>query len=472
MLDPDYACERARVASEREEGFMNVLRALITTVPITLFLLGGLSAGAAAREWRVPQEVPTIQEAVNAAQDGDVVRVAPGVYAESILWQGKQLALVGAGAWATVVDPSAGPGGRCLTMEQVPSPSRVQGITCRNGSAETEGPGGGVSVDEASVTVEGCAFLGNEALIDHLGGGLYLSRSSHADVSYSVFAGNSADLGGGMAAYDDSSAVVRGALFEDNMGGLYVGDLASVDVAQTAFLHNHTRGGLYAPFFGIVRVSDSVFEGNASEGFGGGMYGRLGSAEVIRCVFRDNAASRGGGLALSENESSVTDSWFLGNEAVAGDGGGLRISIGGTLIERCHFIDNEAATNGGGVSVQSDSHTDVKSAVFRGNRAGTDGGGMSVRSVFGVSWESCAFSDNTAVGRGGGVNIRGFEEVARMSSSLVVGNVAGDRGGGMAIALVGGELSILNTIINLNQPDQVWLEDDVALALDRLEPGQ
>ncbi|KYF95046.1 hypothetical protein BE20_46950 [Sorangium cellulosum] len=464
---------------------MNILRTPAITVPVALLVLGGLSTQAAASQLRVPGEYPTIQAAVDAALDGDTVHVAPGVYAESILWQGKQLALVGTGAGNTIVDPSAGPGGRCLTMVQVPSPSRVQGITCRNGSAATgggvliqggsptlrhsvfeaniatDGPGGGVRVEEATVVVEGCAFLDNEARgigAGPAGGGLYLAANSHsqADVRHSVFAGNS----GGMAADRVTRAIVRGTLFEDNMGGLHVDDGASVDVQLTAFRHNHTHGGLYAPFFGDVRVSDSLFEGNISELRGGGMHGRLGSAEVTRCVFRDNSALFGGGLSLVENESSVIDSWFIGNTAEERGGGGVWIAIGEALVDRCHFIDNAAATIGGGVSVESDSHTTVKNTTFRGNRAGADGGGMSAAAVLGISLESCQFSDNTAVGRGGGVSIRGFVEYARMSRSIVMRNVAGDRGGGLAIwGSQEGELLLLKNIIQRNQPDQVWIED-------------
>ncbi|MEZ4313528.1 MAG: hypothetical protein R3F14_36355 [Polyangiaceae bacterium] len=37
-------------------------------------------------EIRVPCDVPTIQGAIDAARDGDVVAVAPGVYRESIVW--------------------------------------------------------------------------------------------------------------------------------------------------------------------------------------------------------------------------------------------------------------------------------------------------------------------------------------------------------------------------------------------------
>lgn len=451
-----------------------------------LVLLGGSSAEAAPRERRVPAEYPTIQAAIDAAVDGDTVRVAPGVYGESIRWDGKEIALIGAGPRATVLDPGAGPGGRCLTLENVPAPAEIRRLTCRNGEADTgggilirggspamreltlernaatAGPGGGVRVEGGSVTVEGCAFVDNkapdEAPAGQPGGGLYAGPSSRADVSASVFLRNSASRGGGMSLDEGSQGLVHGVTFEDNTGGLHVGIDGAVEVEGSAFLDNRARGGLEAPFLGSVRVSDSLFKGNEKEGRGGGMYARLGEVEVTRCVFQDNTGQMGGGLALVEGESRVSDSSFIGNQAGT-NGGGLGIIIGGTRIERCAFIDNEAAGSGGGVSVSSDSHTAVQSSLFRGNHAGADGGGMAASSVYGVSWESCAFSDNTAGALGGGVSLRSFYEYATMVGSTLTRNVAGERGGGMAVHGGEGPLSILDSILWGNQPDQLWIEE-------------
>lgn len=466
----------------------------LALAPASLVFLGaegGLSAEAAPRERRVPAEYPTIQAAIDAAVDGDTVRVAAGVYGESIRWQGKRIALIGAGASATILDPGAGAGGRCLTLENVPAPAEVRGLACRNGSADTgggilirggspalrsltlqsntatAGPGGGVRVDQGSVTVEDCSFLDNRAPeVDppaHApppnGGGLYAGPSSHVTVSASSFARNSALRGGGMSIEEGTEAVVRRATFEDNTGGLHVGDAGSVDVAESAFLRNRRGGGLHAPFSGVVNVSDTLFESNVSDLRGGGMYARLGEARVTRSVFRDNTSALGGGLALTESGLTLTDSSFIGNHATE-NGGGLGFIIGGARIERTRFLDNEAAASGGGVYVASDSHTSVESTVFRGNRAGADGGGMAARSVIDVSWENCAFSDNLAGTLGGAVNINVFHGVAAMVGSTLTRNAAGEHGGGIAVR-DGDLMSILNTILWENRPDQLWFDESI-----------
>ncbi len=50
---------------------------------ISLCLIGGTSP-AAADILHVPGDYPTIQEAINAAMDGDEVEVHPGMYNETI----------------------------------------------------------------------------------------------------------------------------------------------------------------------------------------------------------------------------------------------------------------------------------------------------------------------------------------------------------------------------------------------------
>jgi parallel beta-helix repeat protein len=61
------------------------------------------SAAVAPR--RVPQDYPTIQTAIDAAQNGDVVLVAPGVYGESLVLSGKTITL--ASEFYTTGDPQA-----------------------------------------------------------------------------------------------------------------------------------------------------------------------------------------------------------------------------------------------------------------------------------------------------------------------------------------------------------------------------
>jgi len=74
-----------------------------------------LSVGASAAELQFPiKQYPTIQSAIDAAADGDVVVIAAGVFTESCVVQGKAIEIRGAGADQTTwVAPAAS---RCLWM--------------------------------------------------------------------------------------------------------------------------------------------------------------------------------------------------------------------------------------------------------------------------------------------------------------------------------------------------------------------
>jgi nitrous oxidase accessory protein NosD len=65
---------------------------------ITLLLKGELMPmpEQPPREWRVPEDFPTIQAAIDAAQEGDTILIAPGVYREHLVIS-KSLILQGAG---------------------------------------------------------------------------------------------------------------------------------------------------------------------------------------------------------------------------------------------------------------------------------------------------------------------------------------------------------------------------------------
>ena len=67
--------------------------------------VGTMATAALAADIYVPSGVPTIQGAINLAQDGDRVLVAPGTYFETIDFSGKGLTLQSVGG---IVQPGGG----------------------------------------------------------------------------------------------------------------------------------------------------------------------------------------------------------------------------------------------------------------------------------------------------------------------------------------------------------------------------
>jgi len=64
---------------------------------IFLFFLLISTAAIAQNTINVPADQPTIQAAINAAQNGDTVLVAPGTYSENINFVGKAVTVTSSG---------------------------------------------------------------------------------------------------------------------------------------------------------------------------------------------------------------------------------------------------------------------------------------------------------------------------------------------------------------------------------------
>jgi len=130
----------------------------------------GVTKARAADVHVVPPD--SIQDAIAAANDGDVVHVAAGTYVEDLDFLGKAIRVVGAGAASTVVrGTGAGP---VVTFRSGETEASVlDDVTVTGGLAAR---GGGVFVDGASPTILRTTITGNRA--DLQGSAVYLEDSS------------------------------------------------------------------------------------------------------------------------------------------------------------------------------------------------------------------------------------------------------------------------------------------------------
>ena len=126
---------------------------------------------------RVPDDMPSIRGAIEAAQDGDTVLVAPGVYHESLVLEGKSVTL--ASEFLTTGDEervrdtildgtlAGAEGGRMdrviLVGETAGEETRIVGFTIQNGDD-------GISC-EGNIRILHNRFIGNVDAIDYEGGG-------------------------------------------------------------------------------------------------------------------------------------------------------------------------------------------------------------------------------------------------------------------------------------------------------------
>jgi len=128
----------------------------------------------------VPDDYPTIQEGIDAANPGDTVMVEPGTYVENITISKDGIMLQGSGADVTIID--GGNSGSVIKMSGV-SDVTISGFTITNGLGDGEDyqgndNGGGIAVYECSnITIQNNVITQNRViggLAD--GGGILISK--------------------------------------------------------------------------------------------------------------------------------------------------------------------------------------------------------------------------------------------------------------------------------------------------------
>jgi len=219
---------------------------------------------AQAKTIRVPAKEPTIQAGINAAEDGDVVIVAPGTYFENIDFLGKAITVKSSsGPKVTIID--GGHLNSVVTFDTNEGPDSVlHGFTIQNGEATytSSYQGGGIRVNSASPTITGNVITNNLTVAS--GGGIQLSFSN------SLVQGNTISNNSEAPGYSGGDG-----------GGLEVGGVGSAQIIGNV-IENNTMdsgngGGISLFAAGTPTLMNNIIAGNVAKGLsngsqGGGIY--------------------------------------------------------------------------------------------------------------------------------------------------------------------------------------------------------
>lgn len=376
----------------------------------------------------------TIQAAIHASADGDVVRVVSGTYNEGLGIMSKDIELVGGFQDCSAQAPSGlsiiNRGGSGLGMDifypAAPS-DPVREVVVQNFRITG---GGGSGFNSGGVIVEGLPgrfqvrfvnvqITGNER--DSNGGGLrILSTGDSAGFApfvtvdnESVIANNVAgEAGGGVFCFSgfnnsDITMLRMGMTPVYGNEATHGGGLA-VNGCENVTLYN---GG---PIVFILPTGG--FIGNSATGNGGGIHVSGGGNVRLR-----STTFAGFG---DPDEAGL----ILGNSAQ--HGGGAFVTGSGSLLtlESAYTVDNSATIRGGGFSVQDGGRLKVARDLFQ------SGPCEPVQSSGGVaSRPPCSvIEDNQALG-GGALDITG-DSSAYIYQTFVRGNSAGGLGGPIVLA--------------------------------------
>jgi uncharacterized repeat protein (TIGR01451 family) len=425
----------------------------------------------------------SIQAAVDAAADGDVIKVAAGTYTDvntyggtsQVVYITKTVTVRGGYTttnWA-VSDPDVYP----TTLDAL---GRGRGVAI-GGSPPPIGQIVPQANGPISPTIEGLRITGGNAYLlggapygDDTGGGVYV-HSATATIRDCVIYGNTAStsfIGGGGGVYlYDSVALLEGNTVQGN-------------VASSGY--DGYGGGVCLEQSLATLIDNRIISNTASTieyGGGGGVYLYDSTATLTGNTVRDNVASSGlysygfgGGIYLESSTVELADNTVQGNAASTansslGIGGGIYLfSYRPVTLTGNTIISNTASTAytgyGGGLSIEYTEATLIGNTVA-GNIASDAydgyGGGIGISSVEGngelVTLEGNTVWNNVAstkdMGYGGGLYVEGNGAV--LANNAVISNTAtlspttAGEGGGVWIGyLYGASITMTNNLVAHN----------------------
>ena len=111
----------------------------------------------------IPTDYETIQDGIDASEDGDSLLVLPGEYRENIDYDGKAIVIIGiSGPMFTIID--GGGEGPCVSFTSGEGmTSLLLGFTLTGGAAGDNGSGGGIRIEGASPMILFNSIIGNSA---------------------------------------------------------------------------------------------------------------------------------------------------------------------------------------------------------------------------------------------------------------------------------------------------------------------
>ena len=333
-----------------------------------------------------------------------------------------------------------------------------------------------------SLTLQNGSIIRNNTA-SSMGGGLFLWGNVGLKSDNSEISGNKALYGAGIAAsqYTANFASPKLELVNTKVnnngdastvmgGGIYAASGVTVTSKNTKFLDNtaNSGGGILLYLNSSADLDNSEVSGNKATGNGGGVYVYDATCSLSASngtVFRENSGYRGGGIFSSGGTVTVEDSTFEKNTATD-DGGAIAATQNSSLtVRNSKVLENKAADTAGGILAEK-STLEVTDSIIDGNRASV-GGGLYIADIDapGETKEDkpehtitrTEITNNTAdgMGIGGGIYL-GAQKLTITDSKLTGNNTISKNGqtqGGAIVAYSPGDFTLDNTLIQGNTAD-------------------
>lgn len=204
----------------------------------------------------VPEQFMTIQEAIDAAFEGDTILLKPGVYREHIDFMGKQIAVKGISSPSlTEIRAVTDEGPVVNFVEKEGRNSILENLTVNGNDTTT-----GIQCYRASPTIRGCRIINCSA---EDGAGFYLYYSGALITDCEVSDNSSSDNGSALGLIGGSLGVeISHNIFHDNSSGYeaicflspyYNETLVDINITHNLFYNNRVLDDRYGEY--TIRVN-------------------------------------------------------------------------------------------------------------------------------------------------------------------------------------------------------------------------
>ncbi|UMZ74400.1 right-handed parallel beta-helix repeat-containing protein [Natranaerofaba carboxydovora] len=321
----------------------------------------------------VPGDYESIQDAIDSADNNDVIEVEPGTYEENIDFGGKDIKLRSTNPYDdeivkdTIIDGSGN--GAVVAFQNQEQEAVIKGFTIKEGSGETIEPvgseiiaGGGIFVyDGASPTISNNIISENSS---QFGAGIYVG-DSQVDIKDNMISNNQADdVGGAISAGVGSEVFVDNNIIEENSAEEWAGGISVSDSNAVIKNNNINENSINATRLGgggvTVTNSDIELENND--------------------IYKNSSDYKGGGVLVASSDALINENTIDENTAEH-DGGALAVSGSNVTLKNNNLNENSSKRRGGGIYVYGQSNISLEDNVINNNKAGAgfDGGGIYVQ---------------------------------------------------------------------------------------------
>jgi subtilisin-like proprotein convertase family protein len=321
-----------------------------------------------------------IQTAINRANSGDTISIAPGIYIEELAITNKSLTLNGRDAAQTILDGNNAFQILSVRRESVPSMTvNISGVTLRNGKSSDQ-PGGAIANDRSNLTVSNSVIINNTS---PNGGGIfnnYTLKLVNVTIRNNSAAGSATGSEGG-GIYNSGSLELSSVLLANNQApsGGAISNRFTVTVTTSSIVSNISTSGNGGGIYNVANSSklnlvNSTLSGNESfTGFGGAIFNKGTLISNNTVIVGNKTTDKGGGIYNDPTGKATLTSNSIQKNTSVFEGGGL-FNGGTAQIAVSQIRDNKADTTGGGIHNAAGGILTVTQSALIYNLSSTSGG--------------------------------------------------------------------------------------------------